>query len=263
LAINSGLAIEEIDGVATKEPSFGLDATWIHGDKKSDAIVKGYTVVDPSTVVTTHLVELVKKYAEEMLTRQDVQKLVESLKKDYPAVADDALKAAGGIGLVQSALKNLLHEKIPIKDMLTIMETIADCAGAIRNPEILTEQIRSRLARTITGMYKSEGGVMRILTLELATEQRLLDKCKEQNQTRNLLLSVREINALVEATKRKKEELIIKGISPVILIVDPILRRSLAQIFERFGLDVVTLSHAEIDPSAAFEALGSVSINEI
>ncbi|MDR1452082.1 MAG: flagellar biosynthesis protein FlhA [Helicobacteraceae bacterium] len=262
LAINSGLAIDEIDGVAAKEPAFGLDAIWIHADKKSDAIVKGYTVVDPSTVIATHLVELVKKHAEEMLTRQDTQKLIDSLKKEYPTVADDALKAAGSVGLIQSVLKNLLHERIPIKDMLTIMECIADCAGATRNPDILTEQTRSRLARTITSLYKSESGVMRILTLDFATEQKLLDKLKDQNGARNLLLSVREITALIDAARNKKEELISKGVSPAILIVDPLLRRSVAQIFERFNLNIVVLSHAEIDPNAAFEALGSVAIEE-
>ncbi|MDR2152543.1 MAG: flagellar biosynthesis protein FlhA [Helicobacteraceae bacterium] len=262
LAINSGLAVDEIDGVAAKEPAFGLDAIWIHGDKKSDAIVKGYTVVDPSTVITTHLAELVKQYAEDMLTRQDAQKLIDSLKKEYPSVVDDALKAAGGVGLIQSVLKNLLREKIPIKDMLTIMETIADCAAAVRNPEILTEQTRSKLARTITNMYKSEGGVMRILTLDAATEQRFLDKLKDQNGARNLVLNVKEIAAFIDATRVKKEELIVKGVSPAILIVDPLLRRSIAQIYERFSVDIVTLSHAEIDPSAQFEALGSVAINE-
>ncbi|MDR0665121.1 MAG: flagellar biosynthesis protein FlhA [Helicobacteraceae bacterium] len=262
LAINSGLAIDEIDGVAAKEPAFGLDAIWIHGDKKSDAIVKGYTVVDPSTVITTHLAELVKKHAEEMLTRQDTQKLIDSLKKAYPTVVEDALKAAGSVGLIQSVLKNLLHEKIPIKDMLTIMETIADCAAALRSPEILTEQTRSKLARTITNMYKSEGGVIRILTLDVASEQKFLDKLKDQNGASALMLNVKEITAFIDATRVKKEELIAKGVSPVILIVDPLLRRSIAQIYERFNLDIVTLSHAEIDPSAAFEALGSIAIND-
>ncbi|MDR2033748.1 MAG: flagellar biosynthesis protein FlhA [Helicobacteraceae bacterium] len=262
LAINSGLAIEEIDGTATKEPAFGLDATWIHSDKKSDAIVKGYTVVDPATVIATHLTELVKKYAEDMLTREDVQKLIDILKKDYPTVVADAIKAteSAGIGLIQAALKNLLHEKIPIKDMLTIMEAIADLAPAIKNSEILTELIRSRLKRTITSMYKNENGVMRILTLEYASEQRLLDKCKDQNGTRNLLLNVREINALVDAARTKKDELISKGVSPIILIVEPQLRRSLAQIFERFNLDIVCLSHSEIENSASFEVLGNISI---
>ncbi|MDR2638745.1 MAG: flagellar biosynthesis protein FlhA [Helicobacteraceae bacterium] len=262
MAINSGLAIDAIDGVAAKEPAFGLEAIWIHGDKKNDAIVKGYTVVDPSTVITTHLAELVKKYAEEMLTRQDTQKLIDALKKEYPTVAEDALKAAGSVGLIQSVLKNLLHEKIPIKDMLTIMECIADCAGATRNPEILTEQTRSRLARTITNMYRTEGGVMRILTLDFNAEQKMLDKLKDQNGARNLLLSVNEINALVQAARAKKEEVIAKGVSPAILIVDPLLRRSIAQIFERFNLDIVTLSHAEIDLSASFESLGAISLNE-
>ncbi|MDR0746407.1 MAG: flagellar biosynthesis protein FlhA [Helicobacteraceae bacterium] len=262
LAMNSGLVMSEIDGVRTKEPAFGLDAVWIQAGKKDDAIIKGYIVVDSSTIITTHLTELVKKYAEEMLTRQDVQKLIESLKKEYPAVVDDALKAAGGIGTIQQVLKELLHEKIPIKDMLTIMETIADIAGVVKNSVILTEQVRKRLARTITSLYKNEQGNVRLVTIDTMSEQRLLDKLKDQNGSRNLVLSVKEINALVAAARKKADELTEKGVSPIVFIVDPLLRKSVAELFERFGLDYTVLSHAEIDPSAGFEVLGSITIED-
>ncbi len=167
LAMNSGLVMDEIEGIATKEPAFGLDATWVTPDRKEDAIIKGYTVVDPATVITTHLSELVKKHAEEMLTRQDVQKLVDSLKKEYPAVVEDVLRVAS-VGVIQRILKDLLHEKVPIRDMLTIMETIADVAEVTKSPDILLEQVRSRLARTITGLYKNDQGMIRLLTIDTA-----------------------------------------------------------------------------------------------
>ena len=263
LAMNSGLVMEEIDGIRTKEPAFGLDATWINADRKEDAIIKGYTVVDPATVITTHLSELVKKYAEEMLTRQDVQKLIDSLKKEYPAVAEDAIRAAGGVGLIQRVLKDLLHERIPVKDMLTIMETVADVAEAVKSEAIIIEQVRARLARTITGLYKSDNGNIRLVTLDTQTEQKMLDKLKDQNGQRSFLLSVKEINALVEASSAKAKELLERGVAPVVFIVDPLLRKPLSEIYERFGLDVVVLSHAEIDPSARFEVLGSVVVPDI
>jgi flagellar biosynthesis protein FlhA len=259
--MNSGLVMDEIEGIATKEPAFGLDATWVTPDRKEDAIIKGYTVVDPATVITTHLSELVKKHAEEMLTRQDVQKLVDSLKKEYPAVAEDALRAAS-VGVIQRILKDLLHEKVPIRDMLTIMETIADVAEVTKSPDILLEQVRSRLARTITGLYKNDQGMIRLLTIDTANEQQMLDKVKEQNGQRNFLLSVKEIGSLVEATGAKAKEVLERGVAPVVIIVDPMLRKPLSDIYERFGLDVVVLSHAEIDPSARFEVLGSIVIND-
>ncbi len=259
LAMDSGMATGEIQGEATKEPAFGLDAIWILPEQKEDAIINGYTVVDPATVISTHMSELVKRNAEELLTRQEVQSLIDKIKDDYPVIIDDVLKVAS-IGLIQRVLKALLHEKIPLKDMLTILETIADIAEFTKNVDLITEQVRAKLSRVITQMYAGEDGVIRLLTFDTQTEQLLLQKSQEQDGVRNLLLNVGEINALIQATSQKATEVLQKGISPVIIIVDPQIRRSIAEIFERFSLDVVTLSHAEIDASATFEVMGSIAI---
>jgi len=262
LAMNSGLVVDEIEGIKTKEPAFGLDATWVDVDKKEDAIIKGYTVVDPSTVMTTHLSELVKEYAEDLITRQDVQKLIESLKKEYPAVVEDANKVAG-TGMILNVLKALMHEKIPIKDMLTIIETIADVAEYTKNTEIIVEQVRAKMSRAITSLYKDKDNVVKLVTIDQATEQKLLGKIQEQNGVRNLMLNVKEINALVENTSKTVRKVLERGIAPVVVIVDPLLRKQMAEIYERFALDVVVLSHSEIDSSAKFEVLGSIQIDEI
>jgi flagellar biosynthesis protein FlhA len=259
LAMDSGMATGEIDGETTKEPAFGLDAIWITPDQKEDAIINGYTVVDPATVISTHMSELVKKNAEDLLTRQEVQTLIDKIKADFPVIVDDVQKVAS-IGLIQRILKALLHEKIPLKDMLTILETIADIAEFTKNVDLITEQVRSKLSRIITQMYASEDGVIRLLTFDTASEQMMLEKSQEQDGVRNLLLNVGEINQLIQATSTKAHELLQKGVSPVVIIVDPQLRRGIAEIFERFSLDVVTLSHAEIDSSATFEVMGSISI---
>ncbi len=259
LAMDSGMATGEIEGEPTKEPAFGLDAIWITPDQKEDAIINGYTVVDPATVISTHMSELIKRNAEELLTRQEVQSLIDKIKETYPVIIDDVLKVAS-IGLIQRVLKSLLHEKIPLKDMLTILETIADIAEYTKNVELISEQVRAKLSRVITQMYTSDDGVIRLLTFDTNTEQLLLQKSQEQDGVRNLMLNVGEINALIQATSAKAAELLQKGISPVIIIVDPQIRRGIAEIFERFSLDVVTLSHAEIDASATFEVLGSISI---
>ena len=259
LAMDSGMATGEIKGDVTKEPAFGLDAIWIQPEQKEDAIINGYTVVDPATVISTHMSELIKKNAEDLLTRQEVQVLIDKIKADFPVIIDDVLKVAS-IGLIQRILKALLHEKIPLKDMLTILETIADVAEYTKNVNLITEQVRAKLARIITQMYAGEDGVIRLLTFDTASEQMMLEKSQEQDGTRNLMLNVGEINQLIQATSQKASELLQKGISPIVIIVDPQLRRGVAEIYERFSLDVVTLSHAEIDSSATFEVMGSVSI---
>jgi len=259
LAMDSGMATGEIQGEPTKEPAFGLDALWITPEQKEDAIINGYTVVDPATVISTHMSELIKRNAEELLTRQEVQSLIDKIKDDYPVIIDDVLKVAS-IGLIQRVLKALLHEKIPLKDMLTILETIADIAEYTKNVDLITEQVRAKLSRVITQMYAGDDGVIRLLTFDTQTEQLLLQKSQEQDGVRNLMLNVGEINALIQATSTKAADLLQKGVSPVIIIVDPQIRRSVAEIFERFSLDVVTLSHAEIDSSATFEVMGSISI---
>jgi len=260
LAMDSGMATGEIKGETTKEPAFGLDAIWIDPSQKEDAIINGYTVVDPSTVISTHMSELVKKNAEDLLTRQEVQTLIDKIKNDYPVIIDDVLKVAP-IGLIQRIFKALLHEKIPLKDMLGILETIADIAEFTKNVEFITEQVRAKLSRTITQMYASEDGVIRLLTFDTSSEQMMLEKSQDSDGVKNLMLNVGEINALIQATSAKATELLQKGISPVIIIVDPALRKGVSEIFERFSLEVTTLSHAEIDSNATFEVLGSISID--
>ncbi|MBA3025498.1 MAG: flagellar biosynthesis protein FlhA [Sulfurimonas sp.] len=259
LAMDSGMATGEITGEKTKEPAFGLDAMWIPAEMKEDAIINGYTVVDPATVISTHMSELVKRNAEDLLTRQEVQSLINKIKNDFPVIVDDVLKVAS-IGLIQRILKALLHEKIPLKDMLTILETTADIAEYTKNVELITEQVRAKLSRIITQMYSSDDGVIRLLTFDTNSEQMMLEKSREQDGVRSLNLNVGEINALIQATSAKAAELLQKGVSPVVIIVDPQIRRGVAEIFERFSLDVVTLSHAEIDSSATFEVMGSITI---
>ncbi|MDD4884021.1 flagellar biosynthesis protein FlhA [Sulfuricurvum sp.] len=259
LAMDSGMAISEIEGEPTKEPAFGLDAYWIAPDLKEDAIINGYTVVDPATVISTHMSELVKKYAEELLTRQETQALIEKIKNDYPVVVDDLLKVAN-IGLIQRVFKALLHERIPLKDMITILETMADVAEYTKSVDIITEHVRAKLSRIITQLYTGPDGIIRLLTFDTMSEQKMLEKSQERDGVKQLLLNVGEINGLIQATSAKATELLQKGVSPIIIIVDPKLRRPLAEIYERFSLDIVTLSHAEIDSNAKFEVLGSITL---
>ena len=262
MAMDSGLTIDKVQGIPTKEPAFGLDAIWIEASAKEDAIIKGYTTVDPATVISTHLSELIKKYAEELLTRQEVQSLIDKLQKDYPVVVNDCLKVAN-VGLIQKVLKALLHEKIPIKDLLTIVETISDVAEVTKNISIIVEQVRAKLSRVITKQYKDDNGVLKLLTFNAGTEQKLLDSLRERDGVRDLVLNIGQINTLVRACSDEATKLLHKGIAPVVIIVDPLLRKSLSDIFEKFGLDIVVLSHAEIDSSSKFEVMGSIEIEKL
>jgi len=262
LAMDTGLGEGELEGIKTKEPAFGLDAIWIDPHLKEEAITMGYTVVDPSTVISTHLSELIKTHADELLTRQDVQELLENVKKTHPVIVEDLLKVAN-IGLVQKVLKELLAQKIPIKDMITILETITDIAEISKNVDLIVEQVRARLSRVITKLYADENGVVKLLTLAAPTEQKLLEKLQDKDGYKELLLNIAQINSLISAVSDKAAEVLAKGVAPVIMIVDPALRKSLSEIFKKFGLDIVVLSHAEIDPTAKFEVLGTIEVADL
>ena len=258
MAINTGMVADEIEGVPTKEPAFGLDALWVSKDKKTEAIERGYTIVDPSTIMATHIEELIKKYAEELLTRQDIQKLLERLKVSYPALVEEI--SAINIGIIQGVLRSLLHEKVPIKDLVTILEIILDLSKLTQEVPIITEQVRIGLSRTITDMYKDTSGKINMLMLDTMLEQTILTRINEHNQIQNLGLSAEEISALIDDTKIQTSNLLNMGISPAIIMVEPAIRKQISDIYEKFLLDVVVLSHAEIDTSASFEVMGKITL---
>ena len=261
LAMDSGMVTDEIAGDKTTEPAFGLDAIWIEKGQKEDAILNGYTVVDPATVISTHLSEIVKKYAEEFLTRQEIQALIDKVKMEYPIIVEEALKVAP-IGLIQRVLRSLLHEKVPLTDMLTILEAITDVAEVTKGVDVLVEQVRARLSRTISNLYKDDKGKIKLVTFEASVEQKLLNKVVENDGYRQLNLNVNEINKVVQTVSEESANLIKMGIIPVVLIVDPMIRRPLSEIFERFNLDIIVLSHAEIDTTSKFEVLGNITIKD-
>lgn len=260
LAMNTGMVAKEIDGIPTKEPAFGLDAIWIDANLKEDAIIQGYTVIDPSTVIATHMSELVKKYAEEFITKDEVKKLMDRLESEYPATIEEAKKIPSNV--IRGVLQNLLHEGIPIKDMITILETITDIAPNVQNDiPIIVEHVRSKLARVITNVFKSEDGNIKLVTVSQESENFLLNKLKDHHGSKLLLLNTSETQKLIDTVQQESIKLIQRNITPVILIVDPQLRMPLSIKLEQFKLDsVVVLSHAEIDPNASFEVVGTLDI---
>ena len=258
LAMDTGMVAEAIDGIPTKEPAFGLDALWIDSKDKEEAIIRGYHIIDPSTIVTTHMTELIKTYAEEFITKDEVKVLMDRHAKDYPVVVGEASKIP--MSVIIRVLRELLHEKIPIKDLPTILESITDTYPILQDDtDSIVEQVRSRLARTITDIFKAEDGNLKIFTLSLATEQYLIDRLKEQPGGKNFVLHSNEVQKLIDSIQEESLKLIQKNMTPV-LLVDYRIRKPLVKLLEPFRVNITILGNAEIDPHATFEVVGTLNI---
>jgi flagellar biosynthesis protein FlhA len=252
-----GVGKDSLKGLKVKEPVFNLDAIWIEENLKEEALMKGFTVVDAPTIISTHLSETIKKHAEDIITRQDIVDIVERLKKDFPIVIEEAMKITS-YGTLLKVCRDLLHEKIPIVDMLTIIESIADIAEFTKAPDILLEHVRSKLYRLITQRFKGADNILHIITIKPDLEQQFIGKLQEQHGVSQLMLSIGEINSLVTKTKELIEKIDAKGIPKMCMVVDPLLRKRISEIYEKFGLQVAVLSHAELDSKANFAIEGTL-----
>ena len=252
-----GVGKDSLKGLKVKEPVFNLDAIWIEENLKEEALMKGFTVVDAPTIISTHLSETIKKHAEDIITRQDIVDIVERLKKDFPIVIEEAMKITS-YGTLLKVCRDLLHEKIPIVDMLTIIESIADIAEFTKAPDILLEHVRSKLYRLITQRFKGADNILHIITIKPDLEQQFIGKLQEQHGVSQLMLSIGEINSLVTKTKELIEKIDAKGIPKICMVVDPLLRKRISEIYEKFGLQVAVLSHAELDSKANFAIEGTL-----
>ncbi|PPK62465.1 flagellar biosynthesis protein FlhA [Malaciobacter marinus] len=252
-----GIGNEKLKGLHVKEPVFNLDATWISPELKEEALMKGFTVVDAPTIISTHISETIKNHSEDIITRQDIVDIVDGLKKDFPIVVEEAMKVTS-YGSLLKVCKDLLHEKIPIVDMLTIVEAIADIAEFTKAPDVLLEHVRSKLYRLITQRFKDNDGTLHIITIKPELEQQFIGKLQEQHGVSQLMLSISEINNLVTKTKETIEQVESRGFGKVAMVVDPLLRKRVSEIYEKFGLQVAVLSHAELDSRANFAIEGTV-----
>ncbi|PPB52715.1 flagellar biosynthesis protein FlhA [Campylobacter hyointestinalis subsp. hyointestinalis] len=262
LAMDSGYVSNDIEGIATKEPAFGLDALWIDGSVKEDAILSGYTVVDPASVISTHMSELVKQNASELLTKQEVQNILEKLKSDYPVVVEDTLKVAN-VGLIQKILKALLKDNIPIKDMLSILEATSDVAEVSKNLDMIIEHVRAALCRVITALYADEKGQLNFYIFDASVQQKLVDSLSYKDGAYHLMINVAQTSAIVTALREKRANRSVSEQGAMLLCVEPSLRKFIANIVQNFGIDIVVLSFAEIAPNTQFETLGVIEIPEI
>ncbi len=256
LAINPGNAEQELSGKKTKEPAFGLDAYWISEEDREQAQLYGYTIVDPATVITTHLTEIIKSYAFELLGRQETQHLVDNLGEAYPKVIEELIPNLMNIGTVQKVLQNLLKEKVSIFDLRTILETLADYAGSIKDISVLTELARQSLSRSLVKPYITANSDLPVLVLGGDLENSLSGKIQRINETEQLIIQPEEAQSIINKIKNTVEKSGLK-VQPI-LLCSSVIRSHLRQLLERFIPDLVILSASEVPKNIKIVSLGVI-----
>ncbi|RPH51305.1 MAG: flagellar biosynthesis protein FlhA [Desulfobacteraceae bacterium] len=260
LAMDPGDVARKIEGINTYEPSFNLPAVWIPGAKKEEAKLAGYTVVDNVTVMATHLTEVLRMHSAELLGRQEVQNLLNNLSKSYPKVVEELVPGSLSLGGVQKVLQNLLKEQVPVKDMLTIVETLADYAPLTKDTELLTEYVRHKLARSIISPYLGEDGRLSLITMSPEIENILLKNIQKTEHGSYLAVDPKTADQLLESIKEESEKAMMKNIQPIIL-TSPTLRRHLKKLVEYFVPSLKILSHSELLSDMKFKSIGEVGLS--
>jgi len=246
LAMDAGSVREKVGGIKTAEPVYGLPALWIAPNDKEKAELNGYTVIDPESVFITHLSETLKKHADELLTREDVQLLVDRLRKTQPSLVGEAVGELVPIGLLQRVLRNLLNDKIPIRELTTILESLAEHAAKTKNTNVLTELVRKSLARTITEQYKNQTGRISAITLEPVLEHRMSAALQQDAEQLNLALPTDLAMDISRQIARAWKTAMDKGIEKIVLLCDSRLRSSLAAMLARTVPPLPVVAYDEI-----------------
>ncbi|NLL96519.1 MAG: flagellar biosynthesis protein FlhA [Clostridiaceae bacterium] len=258
MAMNPGTADEEIKGIPTVEPAFGLPAIWITESMRDKAEVLGYTVVDAPSIVATHMTEIIRRYIHELLGRQDVQTLVDNVRAAYPAIVDELIPKIMTLGEIQKVLANLLREGVSIRDMVTILETLADFAPVTRDPDMLTEYVRQALGRAISKSYLSSNN-SEVITLDPKIEQMILDSVQKSEAGSYMAMEPSVSSKIISSAAKLSEKMAQSGKQPVIL-ASPIVRLYFKRLTEHAIPGLVVLSYNELDPTLEVNAVGMVSI---
>ncbi len=259
MAMNPGYVEEEITGIPTFEPSFHLPAIWITEGQRERAESLGYTVVDPPSIIATHLTEIIRQYIAELLTRQDVQSLIENVKETNPVLVEELVPKLLGIGEIQKVLQNLLKEGISIRDLLTVFETLADYAATTRDTDILTEYVRQSLKRAISGKYFPANETTSVVTLDPQMEQEIMNSVKQTEQGAYLTLDPEKTKAVIASVGEEVQKLENLGKNPII-ITSPIVRMYFKRLTEDYYRDLIVVSYNEIDSNVELQSVGMVTI---
>ena len=258
LAMNSGTVFEEIPGIETMEPAFGLPALWISEEQREQAELNGYTVVDAVSVLATHLTEVIKMHADEILGRQETQNLVDNVKKTNASVVDEVVPDLMTVGEIQKVLANLLKERVSIRDMATILEVLADYARATKDTEILTEYVRHAMARQIT-QQNIQNSVLPCITLDPGIENKIAGAVQRTDRGSYVSLDPDTMQKLLQSLNNELQKLTAAGYQPIVL-TSPAVRLYFRKLVERSVPGVIILSHAEIEQSVEIQVLGVVKL---
>lgn len=258
MAMNPGYVEEEITGIPTYEPSFHLPAIWITESQRERAESLGYTVVDPPSIIATHLTEVIRSHIAELLTRQDVQNLVNNLKESNPVLVDELLPKMLGLGEVQKVLQNLLSEGISIRDLLTIFETLADHASATRDTDVLTEYVRQSLKRAISNKYFPANETTSVITLDPRVEQEIMSSVKQTEQGAYLTLDPEKTKAIIGSVETEASKLENMGKSAIV-ITSPIVRMYFKKLTEEYFKDLIVVSYNEVESNIELQSVGMVT----
>lgn len=259
MAMNPGFVEEEITGIPTYEPSFHLPAIWITEGQRERAESMGYTVVDPPSIIATHLTEVIRSHISELLTRQDVQSLIDNLKESNPSVVEELVPKVLGLGDIQKVLQNLLREGISIRDLLTIFETLADYASTTRDTDVLTEYVRQSLKRAISSKYFMPNEVTSVVTLDPKIEQEIMNSVKQTEQGAYLNIDPEKTRSIMSSVEKEVSKLENLGKSAVI-ITSPIVRMYFRKLTEDYFKDLIIVSYNEIDSNIELQSVGMVTV---
>ncbi|AXI39825.1 flagellar biosynthesis protein FlhA [Bacillaceae bacterium ZC4] len=259
LAMAPGMDNDSIEGIDTIEPSFGLPAKWISEHLKEQAELAGYTVVDPPSVVSTHITETIRRHAHELLGRHETKQLVDHLKETYPILVEEVTPNPLSIGDIQKVLAKLLKEKISIRNLPVIFETLADYAKFTTDPEILAEYVRQSLAKQITSQYAKEGETLKVITLSAQVEKAIADGVQQTERGTFLSLEPHVSQRIVEAIAKNVEQLAMEEQTPI-LLCSPSVRMYARQLIERYLPDVPVLSYNELESNIEVQSVGVVNI---
>lgn len=258
MAMNPGYVEEEITGIPTFEPSFHLPAIWITESQRERAETLGYTVVDPPSIIATHLTEVIRSHIAELLTRQDVQNLIDNVKESNPVLIDELVPKLLGIGEIQKVLQNLLSEGISIRDLLTIFETLADHAATTRDTDVLTEYTRQALKRAISSHYFMPNEATSVVTLDPNIEQEIMSSVKQTEQGAYLTIDPERTKLIMASVENEIAKLENLGKNPII-VTSPIVRMYFKKMTEDYFKDLIVVSYNEIDSNVELQSVGMVT----
>ena len=261
LAINPGYVEDKLEGFETRDPAFNLKAVWIIPNLREIAEAKGYTVVEPSAVVATHLTELIRNSASEIITRQDVQHLVDTLKEDYPALVESVIPETVSLGTLQKVLVSLLKEKVPVRDMASVLETLSDYTAVTKDTDVLTEYVRMSLKRQITELYRDKEGKINVFTIDPGIEQKLSDAVQNTKQGLMLVLEPALTETLLQMIGKQVELMQAAGYVPV-CICSPNIRLALRRLVEAVYPHLAVVSYNEILPDVELVSTGMVRLSD-